>query len=128
MQLQSVPLQSVPTPRTPGEEQAEESQVPALDREAGRQHLAAPCTPPSAQAALDRQASRQHFAAIMAQDEAELAAWNAAQLAGVPAQREHLRQCLVAEPETEADWVARLHAEQSWLITDRPEDLAAQAE
>ena len=86
---------AVPSPRTPGEEQAEESQVPGsplqdpslCQTEAGRQHLAAPCTPP--QAALDREA---------------------------------------AEPEAEADWVARLHAEQSWLVTDRPEDLAAQAE
>ena len=78
----------------------------------------APCTPPSAQAALDRQASS--WTAITAQDEAELAAWNAAQLAGVPAQREHLRQCLVAEPESEAVWVARLQLEQPELFTDSP--------
>ena len=174
---QPEPLQPVPSPRTPGEEQAEESQVPALDSKAGRQpqpeplqpvpsakrqkteqaehaldraHLpvlraqaAQNCqAPPSAgrllhahlpvlraqaaqeQAALDRQASS--WTAITAQHEAEQAAWNAAQLAGLPAQREHLRQCLVAEPESEAVFLARLQLEQPELFTDRPEDLAEQ--
>ena len=141
-QPQPEPLQPVPSAKRQKTEQAEHAldraHLPVLRAQAAQNCQA----PPSAgrllhahlpvlraqaaqeQAALDRQASS--WTAITAQHEAEQAAWNAAQLAGLPAQREHLRQCLVAEPESEAVFLARLQLEQPELFTDRPEDLAEQ--
>ena len=79
--------QPAPSPRTPeAEDLAEESQVPGADDLAedsqvpgADPQVPAPCTQLGAEAAQDREMVSQHLADCEEEDDADLAAWNAAQ-------------------------------------------------